>query len=125
MGTTKGTIPKARAFFLHGAQHVDIPLGRSLVSGRSPAATRRRRGVRRGSREEVPPGMRVLPAREQSLHPLIKGLIEDLPLKNQSWDATSASRWLELARPTFAYAYNFEYPPVDATRVSEAQATPS
>jgi hypothetical protein len=114
MGTTKGTIPKARAFFIHGAQDVDIPLGRSLVSGRPPAATRRRRGVRSvrgGGREEISPRMRVMPAREKALHPLIEGLIEDLPSEGNTWEASRASQWLDLARPALAYVYKFEYPP--------------
>jgi hypothetical protein len=113
MGTTKGTIPKARAFFIHGAQDVDIPLGRSLTSNRPPVPTRRRRGVRRSSRAEPSPSTRGTPTKEKAVHPLIDGLILGL-LREDPWDASSALQWLELARLTLAYVHNFEYPSADA-----------
>jgi hypothetical protein len=113
LGSGNGTIPKARAFFLHAAQDVGVELGRTLVSSKAPSAGRRRRAVRprRESSGRLPrtteiadtPAVLPLPL-------LIQGLVARLPPEGEGWDPAEALQWLEIVRPALAFAYGFEYP---------------
>jgi Family of unknown function (DUF5343) len=40
---------------------------------------------------------------------LVQGLLTKLPKDGKKWTAAEAEKWLELARPAFAFAYDFEY----------------
>lgn len=109
LGSTQSTTHRARVFFIKAAEHVGIEIGQTLKNAKAP--TRRRSAKKKTNvvkpvEEQTPSDS---PAAAPDLPTLVQGLIERLPRDGESWNASEAQQWLEIAKPAFSFAYAFSY----------------
>lgn len=107
MGAMPSTVQRSRLFFLNALETVGIEVGNPLKSApRSAPRKRTRKAKAKAATVEDP----LTPAAPSTKLPLlVQGLVEKLPADGESWSSTEAKQWLEIAKPAFAYAYNFNY----------------
>lgn len=58
---------------------------------------------------------RAIPHRPEGVHPLIKGLVRELPV-NGKWSREEAEKWLAVAAAAFEVIYEFEAEPDGSER---------
>jgi len=111
MGVSGSTARKAIAFYLAGARYADMTLSRHFGT---PKASRRRTSERRSRRRGRGPSDDLAELRsaeglaraEPRLHPLINGLIQELPPPGSPFPAPKQRDWLEAAQAAFRLIYN-------------------
>lgn len=112
MGVSGSTMRKAVAFFLAAAKFADLAVSphfktprmasTATPKQRKPAGTTSATGPAAGA--TGPTGPEIQFARG-ALHPLIQGLIQELPPPNATFPKSKQEDWLELARVTFRLIY--------------------
>lgn len=109
MGLTGSTMRKGVAFFLAAAKFSDLAVSPHFKTPRVTNGERKPRktadktgGI--SARATVGGTAEIQQARGQ-LHPLIQGLIMELPPPNAAFPKTKQEDWLELARVTFRLIY--------------------
>jgi hypothetical protein len=106
-GVSGSTLRKAVAFFLAAAKYADIKHSPHFRLPKPQAGEARpRRSTRRAAAPTAPaPETPRTPGPTAGLHPLIQGLIQELPPANAAFPKAKQEDWLELARVTFRLIY--------------------
>lgn len=108
-GSMPSTVQRARLFFLNACETTGIEVGNPLKNAPRTPPRRRTRKPKPAAQAETTPLEPTPPSTKLPM--LVQGLVEKLPTDGESWSAAEAEQWLEIARPAFAYAYTFDYPP--------------
>lgn len=120
MGVNGSTRRKAIAFYLAGARYADMTLSRHFSTPRASrrgAGERRSRRRGRGLSDDLAEfrGAEELARAEPSLHPLIHGLVQELPPPGSPFPAAKQRDWLEAAQAALRLIYNAGEADPDAT----------
>ncbi len=109
MGFSGATLRKGIAFYLRAASFGDLAVSQHFKTPKEPAGN----GAERKPRKQSKPAGRASSNIEQpsyatsgTLHPLIQGLIQELPPINGAFPKAKQEDWLQLAQVTFRMIYN-------------------
>lgn len=123
MGVTGSTMRKAIAFYLGAAKYADVAVSQHFKTPKTPATNgepkpRAKKQAKQATSTLSPAGSGHEPA--SHLHPLIQGLIQELPSPNGAFPKTKQEDWLELARVTFRLIYKSDGSPAAASAREDA-----
>lgn len=116
MGLSGSTMRKAVAFYLAAAKFAELPLSPHFKTPRAstpPGERRPRRPRQAGTPSASGDGPAAVPAPHASRahHPLIEGLIQELPPVGAAFPQAKQEDWLQLAKVTFRMIYRTDEGP--------------
>jgi hypothetical protein len=119
MGVSGSTMRKAIAFYLGAAKYADVPYSQHFKTPKAPVTN----GDGPKPRAKKPAKSTTSTTSHAStgqevaghLHPLIQGLIQELPSPNGAFPKSKQEDWLELARVTFRLIYKTDGGPAPAS----------
>lgn len=119
MGVQGSTMRKAIAFYLGAAKYADIPVSQHFKTPKTPSTNGAEAKPRPKKQAKATAAVHNAAGagREHGghLHPLIQGLIQELPSPNGAFPKSKQEDWLELARVTFRLIYKTEDGPAAAS----------
>jgi hypothetical protein len=100
-GISGSTIRKAINFYLQAAEFAEIPVSRHFKTPRATSGNGRRatnRGKKTPEIQQTPPP--PPPAPHSDLHPIVQGLLKELPPAGGTWTSAKREQWLGIVQAT-------------------------